>query len=110
MVRFILVAKNGKNKRNYDLITNVTDVVCERLKDIPVLDPKHNINSKKLKDYLLTEGYKLIVSKLKKKDKEKLASCRFVRDILTELNGLELKYSSGVYFVMVPQGRLFDGF
>ena len=108
MVRFILVAKNGKNRRNYDLITNVTDVVCKRLKDIPVLDPKHNINSKKLKDYLLTEGYKLVVSKLKKKDKEKLASCRFIRDILSELNALNMRYNSGVFFVTLPQGSLFN--
>lgn len=108
MVRFILVAKNGKNKRNYDVITNVTDVVCKRLKDIPVLDPRHNINSKRLKDYLLTEGYKLIVSKLKKKEKERLVSCRFIRDILSELNNLNMKYSSGVFFVTLPQGSLFN--
>ena len=108
MMRFILVAKNGKNKRNYDVITNVTDVVCKKLKDIPVLDPRHNINSKRLKDYLLTEGYKLIVSKLKKKEKERLVSCRFIRDILSELNSLNMKYSSGVFFVTLPQGSLFN--
>lgn len=108
MVRFILVAKNGKNKRNYDLITNVTDVVCKKLKDITVLDPRNNINSKKLKDYLLTEGYKLIVTKLKKREKERLVSCRFIRDILSELNSLNMKYSSGVFFVTLPQGSLFN--
>lgn len=108
MVRFILVAKNGKNKRNYDLITNVTDVVCKKLKDIPVLDPRNNINSKKLKDYLLTEGYKLIVTKLKKREKERLTSCRFIRDILSELNALNMKYNSSVFFVTLPQGSLFN--
>lgn len=108
MVRIILVCKNGKNRRNYDLITSVNDVVCKNLSDILILDSRHNINPKKLKDYLLTEGYKLITSKLKRKEKEKLSSCRFVRDVLAELNALGIKHDSGVFFVMLPQGDLFD--
>lgn len=112
MNRLILIAKNGRNKRNYDLVTSIIDnrYYSGEIPNVNILESRHNISAKKLKDYLITEGYKLIVARLKKREKEKLSSCRFVRDIMTELNGLELKYNEGVYFVMVPQGKLFDGF
>lgn len=105
----VFLAKSSRNKRNYDLVPVINNAGKNIAAGSIKTNIQHNVTPKKMKEFLLTEGYKQVIKRLKKTEKDDLTSCRYIRDILSNLNSLAQKYKKEVYFLTLPQGSLLSG-